>query len=116
MKRIFMVFLGSIMFCITTFANNVEIQHLLSFVKNTPCTYIRNGSEHTGEEAVKHIQRKYDYFKDEIQTTVDFIRLSATQSTISGKAYEVICDGQTQASAQWLLNELARFRSQSAIH
>ena len=98
-------------------ANETEIQHLIDFVKNTPCTYVRNGSEYSGKEAVEHIQRKYRYFEDEIQTTEDFIRLSATQSTMSGKAYQVRCNGQTQPSAQWLLEELARFRkSQSVTH
>lgn len=91
-------------------ANTAEIQHLLAFVKNTQCTYIRNGTHHSGEEAVKHIEKKYNYFADDIKTTEDFIRLSATKSTMSGKTYSVICDGKTTSSAQWLLDELREFR------
>ncbi|GAA6136015.1 YfeK family protein [Oceaniserpentilla sp. 4NH20-0058] len=90
--------------------NTTEIQHLLTFVKNTQCSYIRNGTQHTGKDAVEHIKKKYDYFADDIETTEDFIRLSATKSTISGKPYRVICDGKTTSSANWLLNELAAFR------
>jgi len=93
-------------------ANTSEIQHLINYVSNTQCTYVRNGDKHTGKEAVEHIQKKYDYFSDDIKTAEDFIRLSATKSTFSGKPYKVICEGKTMDSAQWLLDELKRFRQQ----
>ncbi|MEA1982351.1 MAG: DUF5329 family protein [Campylobacterota bacterium] len=92
-------------------ANDKEIQHLLSYVKNTECKYIRNGSSHNGHKAVKHIQRKYDYFKDDIKTTEDFIRLSATKSTMSSSPYYIECKNKQKVeSSKWLLEELVRFR------
>ena len=91
-----------------------EISHLLDFVKNTQCQYERNGTSHTGVEAVKHIQNKYDYFKDEIDNTEKFIELSATKSTLSGKYYMIQCDGSPKLkSQQWLLQELKNFREES---
>lgn len=88
-----------------------EIQYLLSVVKKTDCLYERNGTKHKGEEAVKHIIKKYDYFKDDIKTAEDFIRLSATKSTMSGKTYQVHCPNKaTQDSAAWLKQYLKNFR------
>ena len=89
-----------------------EIQHLLNYVKTTPCQYERNGDLHAGKDAIKHIQKKYDYFEDEIQSSEDFIKYSATKSTISGRKYHVICKNKSkQESAAWLLEELKRFRA-----
>ena len=90
----------------------IEVEHLLNFVQNSPCIFNRNGSTYPGEESVAHIQKKYDYFRDDIKTTEDFIKYSATKSTMSGKYYTVACpDNKPIKSKDWLLNELASFRS-----
>jgi len=92
----------------------IEIEHLLNFVKNSPCTFNRNGSKHPGKKSVGHIQRKYDYFKDDIKTSEDFIKYSATKSTMSGKYYTVSCPENTTIKAKdWLLNELELFRKRN---
>ena len=92
-------------------ANTQEINHLLSFVESTECKYERNGIQHNGVDAVAHIKKKYDYFEDDIDTAEDFIELSATKSTMSGKAYKVHCpDEDVITSKKWLLDELAAFR------
>jgi hypothetical protein len=88
-----------------------EISHLLSFVTSTGCQYERNGTMHNGAEAVNHINRKYEYFLDKIESTEDFIKFSATKSNMSGKYYKIHCDGKpAQRSKDWLLEELMRFR------
>ena len=88
-----------------------EIDHLLNYVKTTECTYIRNGDSYKGPKAVSHIQRKYDYFEDDIHSAEDFIRLSATKSTMSGSKYHIKCPDQAEVeSGRWLLDELARYR------
>ena len=88
-----------------------EVSHLLNFVENTACTYERNGKKHTGVEAVKHIKKKYDYFKDDIESTEDFIKYSATKSKMSGKYYLVHCDGKPSVKSQeWLIAELKSYR------
>ncbi len=93
-------------------SDSVEIDHLLAYVKNTQCKYIRNGDVYNGTKAVQHIQRKYDYFKDDIRSAEDFIRLSATKSIILGSKYHIKCPGQKKVeSASWLLDELHRYRN-----
>jgi hypothetical protein len=88
-----------------------EIQHLLNYVQKTDCSYIRNGESHNGDEARKHIQMKYNYFKDDIHSAEDFIRLSATKSTMWGNKYYIVCPHQNKIpSSQWLLQELHRYR------
>ena len=91
-----------------------EVKHLLNFVKNSECTINRNGTDHAGNKGVEHIQMKYDYFKDDIKTTEDFIKYSATKSTMSGSYYTVKCPEKNIIKSQdWLLTELKRYRSQS---
>ena len=89
----------------------IEVDHLLNFVKNSSCQINRNGKYHKGNKAVSHIERKYDYFRDDIGTTEEFIEYSATKSTMSGKFYLVRC-GSADAvkTKEWLLKELKRFR------
>ena len=88
-----------------------EIAHLLTYVATTDCQYERNGRLHTGQEAVQHIQKKFDYFADDIQSTEDFIQYAATKSKMSGKYYRIHCpNAQAENSRDWLLAELQRYR------
>ncbi len=91
-----------------------EIEHLLRFVENTNCQYERNGEMYTGKEAAEHIKKKYNYFKEKIDTAEKFIELSATKSTLSGKYYMVHCNGKPKINSQkWLLQELENYRTAS---
>ncbi|WP_281558014.1 DUF5329 family protein [Thalassomonas sp. RHCl1] len=93
-------------------ATEDEINHLLNVVKTTSCQYERNGTMHNGSEAVKHISEKYRYYKDDIESTEDFIKYSATKSKISGKHYKIHCSNQAPVKSQdWLLKELAVYRA-----
>jgi len=92
-----------------------EVNHLLNYVKTSNCTINRNGSEHKGEKALKHIENKYNYFRDDIKSTEDFIEYSASKSTMSGKAYMVSCPNNERfkkpvKTQVWLLDELNRYR------
>ena len=92
-----------------------EIEHLLSYVENSGCKFERNGDRFDSHKAREHIQRKYDYVmrwaSSRIQSTEDFIELTATESSMSGKKYYVNCDGESQSSSEWLLEELSRYRN-----
>ncbi|WP_395018500.1 DUF5329 family protein [Dongia sp.] len=88
-----------------------EIAHLVGFVRHSSCTFIRNGSEYSGAEAAEHIQAKYDYFKNEIASVEDFIARAASKSLMSGKPYQVRCEGQTIPAADWIRAEDARYRA-----
>lgn len=90
---------------------DTEIEYLLKFIHDTPCSMIRNGKNYEGAEAVAHVRKKYAYYKYTIKTTEDFIRLSATKSTLSGEQYQVICpNGYHGTTQQWLFEELSRLR------
>jgi hypothetical protein len=92
-------------------AQQAEVQHLLEFIRTTPCRLERNGREYGGERAHRHVLRKYDYFRERIETTEDFIALSASQSTISGRPYWFLCDGEPRMESRAvLLAELRRYR------
>ena len=110
-KKLFLLL--SLMFIPALADTQSEIAHLLNYIKKTECAYIRNGTEHNGVDAAAHIQKKYDYFNDkgQVKTAEDFIRLSATKSTMSGKKYMIHCPGEAKVeSGKWLLAELKRFR------
>jgi ATP-dependent DNA helicase Rep len=93
-------------------AQVAEVQHLIAYLANSDCRMLRNGKSYSGWDGAKHVQRKYDYFRDEIHSTEDFIRLSATKSERSGRAYRVQCPGEPPVlSADWLLRELGSFRN-----
>lgn len=113
MKTVLVAWL--VAFSVNAFASvYAEIDHLLHYVASTDCQYERNGSLHNGAEAVKHIQRKYDYYRDDIQSAEDFIAYSASKSALSGRYYWIHCDGQApQKSQDWLSAELVRFRMAS---
>lgn len=91
-----------------------EVEHLLEFIRNSSCKFVRNGNEHDGERAFRHVMRKYDYFRDQIRSTEDFIDLAASRSEMSGRAYLFRCDGKESESRTMLLAELERFRAHTA--
>ena len=89
-----------------------EIDHLVKYIGNSGCTFIRNDEVHGPAEAVDHILRKYGYFKDDIKATEDFIDLCATKSTVSKKDYYIKCgDQEPVRSKDWLTEELRRYRA-----
>lgn len=97
-------------------ANEQEVTHLLGFIEKSGCTFIRNNKNYNSAKARKHIERKYKHIQDRITTTEEFIRYAATKSSITHKAYTVICGSEeVQPSSNWLLRELDLFREMSRI-
>jgi len=79
------------------------IDHLLRYVEKSGCVFIRNDKEYNSEEAAKHLQLKYDFFRYEIKTPEEFIELAASKSSVSGRPYWVRCaDHPPTPSADWL--------------
>ena len=110
LNKIFVILLST--FSLNVFAaTQDEINHLLNFVAATDCKYERNGTMHTGKEAVEHINKKYKYYTDDIESTEDFIKFSATKSKMSGKYYQIHCINKSSINSQdWLLAELMAYR------
>lgn len=88
-----------------------EIEFLIAVVTQSECTFNRNGNDYRGSEAIEHIKKKYDYFKDDIKNTKDFIKYAATKSELSGRKYTVTCEGEaTDNLDNWLSEQLREFR------
>ena len=91
-----------------------EIAHLIGYLTASGCSFQRNGSWHDAAEAAKHLQRKYDYLlkRDLVASREDFIARAASESSLSGKPYQVRCGANAPvASAAWLKAELAKYRA-----
>lgn len=89
-----------------------EIKALLDFVEHSPCQFVRNGREYPGPRARAHLQQKLDYLqgKNKVSSAEDFIDLAATESSLSGRAYEVRCQENVEPASTWLKRELQRQR------
>ena len=91
------------------------IQYLITYVRESGVTFERNFGSHDSVEAASHIEKKYQHFKDEIDTPEKFIELSATASLVTGKKYRVITEqGEEIPAGEWLNAELDRYRRQQA--
>ena len=94
-------------------ATELETNHLLQYIGNSGCTFVRNGTDYTSEEAEAHILRKYNYVKNKVSTTEQVIEYAATESSFSGKTYTIKCPGQEPLpSAEWLTVELKKYRAE----
>ena len=90
-----------------------ELEQLLNYLADSDCRMIRNGKSYSSKDGAKHMRRKYNYFRDEISNTEEFIEFAGTKSTRSGRLYEVLCIGQEREfSRDWLLVELKVYRNE----
>ena len=87
-----------------------EIEHLLRAIETSGYRFQRNGNMHDAQQAGEHIRKKYAHAKHRITSSEDFIRYAATRSSITGRPYQVTCDGVEMPTAEWLMLVLARFR------
>jgi FPC/CPF motif-containing protein YcgG len=87
------------------------IAYLLAFVAKSDCAFIRNGQSYAGKQASAHMQEKRRYFKDQIVTPEDFIRLAATKSLQTGQLYMVRTkEGKELRCDEWLKKVLKEYR------
>ena len=94
---------------------DTTIQHLITYVRESDVTFERNISRHDSVEAAAHIEKKYKYFRNEIDTPEQFIERCASASLVTGKQYLIIdSQGHEIPARDWLNTELARYRLQNA--
>ena len=90
-----------------------EIEQLLGALGSSGCRFYRNGSWYGAADAQAHLTKKYEYLRRKklIESAEDFIAKGGTESSKSGKPYQVQC-GQEGAveSAAWLQAALRRLR------
>jgi Family of unknown function (DUF5329) len=90
-----------------------EINYLLGYIEASGCEFYRNGTWYEASKAQAHLRDKYDYLanRNRINTAEDFIEKAATESSLSGRPYQVRCnDADAQTTSQWLHDVLARYR------
>ena len=88
-----------------------EIDLLIQRVASmTTRTFVRNGSESKSDEAGRHLRDKYKYFRSEIRTAEDFIRLCGTRSEMTKQPYLVKAGSTVRPSADVLAEELRQIR------
>ena len=93
----------------------VEIEHLITTVGESGCTFIRNGSRHDAEDAASHMRLKYRRGKRYATTAELFIERLASKSSFTGKPYKIECPGSDAVpSGDWLMARLHEYREQQA--
>ena len=93
-----------------------EIAHLFATLEASNCQFNRNGTWHSSKEASTHLATKYKYLQDRdlVPTAEKFIERAATESSLSGKAYQIKCaDGVVQPSAPWFQAILLKYRGKA---
>lgn len=68
--------------------------------------FVRNGDEHTCDEAVSHLKLKLGNTRNRIDTAEQFIDKVASSSSITGKPYIVKIPGKSDENAQPFLHAL----------
>jgi hypothetical protein len=87
-----------------------KIEALIGTVERLEgAVFVRNGTDHNCKEAAKHLRDKWKGGRKHIKTARDFIRVAATESSMSGKPYFIrFKDGKQVKSAEFFLAELKK--------
>ena len=90
-----------------------KIERLLECVASLrDAVFVRNGSDHTPEEAVAHLRRKLASDEESRADVSAFIDRLASKSSLSGEPYLIrYADGTSIKSADFLNQRLAEFET-----
>ena len=90
---------------------DAEIDYLLDSVRNSDCSFVRNGKAHDSAAAAKHLQMKRKRGRRYYDSAEEFIDRIASSSSWSGEPYRIDCPGQRPVAARdWFLRKLSAFR------
>jgi Family of unknown function (DUF5329) len=92
-----------------------EVNYLLGYIAGSGCEFYRNGTWYHSQKAQVHLRDKYKFLveKNLADTTEHFIERAASESSASGKPYQIRCsDGVAVPSQQWLREKLVQLREQ----
>lgn len=118
MKHSLIIFL--LCFCTSTNSEELnsvtklEVEHLFSYLHASGCEFNRNGTWYNAADAVNHIKKKYNHLVEKtiLTSTESFIEKAASESSMSGKPYQVKCaNKEIVPSASWFNAELKKYRS-----
>ena len=88
-----------------------EIRYLLDGISHSGCQFERNGTRYEAARAVEHLEMKYRRARRYVGNADEFIARIGTQSSFSGRPYNVVCDGAATPSGRWLSDLLDAYRS-----
>jgi len=91
-----------------------EVNFLLGYVAGSGCEFYRNGTWYDAQKAHLHLRDKYKYLlgNNLLDTTEHFIERAASESSFSGKPYQIRCGGGAAVSSQqWLRARLLELRA-----
>jgi len=87
-----------------------KIEALIDSVQHAKgAVFIRNGSEYSADQAVHHLRMKWDSAGSRIKTAQDFIKYCASESSFSGKKYQIrFADGKVENSEDFFNEQLKK--------
>lgn len=85
-----------------------KIEKLIAAVASAEgLVFIRNGVEHSAEEAAEHLRTKWQAAGEEIETAQQFIDELGSKSSLSGEPYRIrLPDGTEMPAGKWLRDKL----------
>jgi hypothetical protein len=85
-----------------------RIRQLIAAVETLPgAVFIRNGVEYNAKAAADHLRLKLKAAGDRVRTAEDFIRLCASQSSMTGEKYRIrMADGTVLEAETFFRNRL----------
>jgi len=94
-----------------------KIDRLLQAVETSELTFIRNAQEFTGVVFAAHLRLKLEYSADKPASVGEFIDKIATQSSVTGKPYQVkLADGEIVDAAIWLRQQAVKASAKEEIN
>ena len=92
-------------------AEDARIEYLLAVVGSLhDAQFIRNGMAYGTTAAVEHLRTRLGIAGSRVKTAEDFIRYCGSESSVSGKPYEIrFPDGRVVRSADFLRQKLGDF-------
>jgi hypothetical protein len=90
---------------------NEKIERLIELVRNSAdVRFIRNGTEHTPQEAADHLRAKWQA-AGRIATVDEFIEKVASKSSLSGEPYQIRrADGSLMPAGDYLREQLREMK------
>lgn len=98
---------------VPTLTEDQKIDHLIVYIETLKgATFIRNGSEHTAQDAAAHLRLKRNKAGSRIKTAVQFIEKLGSKSSMSGEPYVIKFSNGKMFTCELVLRaELKRLES-----
>ena len=95
-----------------TEVSDPEIEYLLTTIGSSQCIFNRNGKDHSSDSAEAHLRMKYGKARRHIADADEFIDRLASESSWTGVAYSISCQGSEKlTSREWLTKRLSTYRA-----